>query len=81
MVDLVPSSIKKGPTDDPNNDENTPITEELWTSLDVLFIGFNKPTAVDALILDDQNSDRPQKFIISVWYNSPSDNEDPDKQV
>ena len=79
MVGVTPTSVKTGPIDNP-----TPLEgDKLWTPKDgsAMLIEFDKPQPVDAIILDDKNSDQPQTFTVFVWFEPAANGKNPDKEV
>ena len=79
MVDVSPTSVKTGQIGNitPLNDN------QLWTPKDgsAMLIEFDKPQPVDAIILDDKNSDQPQTFTVFVWFEPADNGKDSDKEV
>ena len=79
MESVTPTSVKTGPIGNP-----TPLEDDkLWKPKDgsVMLIEFDKPQPVDAIKLDDKNSDQPQTFTVFVWFEPAANGKNPDKEV
>ena len=75
-------TVMTSASENPNGDK-TPLGEATWKPQEraVMFIKADPPTDVDSVEFDDQTSNRPMKFAVSIWFTEPTDNKPPDSQV
>ena len=74
----VMTSASEKPTGD-----KTPLGEATWKPQEraVMFIKSDPPTGVDSVEFDDQTSNLPMTFTVSIWLTEPTGDKPPDSQV
>ena len=65
------------------NEDKTPLGEATWKPQEtaVMFVKMDQPTDVDSVEFDDQTSNLPMTFTVSIWFTEPKGNKPPDSQV
>ena len=75
-------TVMTSASEKPNGDK-TPLGETTWKPQEraVMFIKTDPSTDVDSVEFDDQTSNLPMTFTVSIWFTEPTDNKPRDSQV
>ena len=75
-------TVMTSASENPNNGDQTPLGTS-WKPQEraVMFIKTDPPTDVDSVEFDDQTSNLPMTFTVSIWFTEPDGNKPPDSEV
>jgi len=83
MTDVTPTLITTSANEQPTSGRKTPLEDGKWNPKveKALLVSFEEPTKIDLVQFDNQNTDQPIRFRVALWFQTPTQNENPNKEV